>query len=380
MTLSPRERVLIASHHQEPDRVPLALWGSWYGLTDKLYFNALKILGWEPVPPFRPDRFHSVNYYDDRLLHYLGVDVRHVDPGAVSAYSKIRGDGADAFGIKWDTSGLYRTANHHPLQTASVEEIYAYPLPTADEVIQTEPILERIKTIRAMDQEYAVIGRAVASYGFFEMSQSLRQHEQLFVDLAWSPDIVKALVNRLYDCYTAWIERFLDIAGKYLDILELPGDDFAGNAGPLIAPKMFDTYFKEPYQSLISRIKSHSPHIKVIYHADGAMTAFLPRLIEIGTDIFHSAEPLPAWNLAEMKLKYGDQLVFMGGIDIREALQGDKAGVIAEVKTRLRELGAGGGYILAPANHVQWDVPPENLFTLYQAAREYGGYPLNLDK
>jgi len=78
MHLSSRERVLAAVSHQEPDRVPLALWGSWYGVTDRLYFNILDHLKWDPVLPFRPDKVHSVNYYDDRLLEILGVDVRHV--------------------------------------------------------------------------------------------------------------------------------------------------------------------------------------------------------------------------------------------------------------------------------------------------------------
>ena len=97
-----------------------------------------------------------------------------------------------------------------------------------------------------------------------------------------------------------------------------------------------------------------------------------------GADVFHSAEPLPAWDLAEMKQLYGSKIAFMGGIDIRQALQGDEAAVEVEVKTRVRELGPGGGYILAPANHVQEDVPPRNLFALYEAAREYGRYPLDL--
>jgi uroporphyrinogen decarboxylase len=87
-------------------------------------------------------------------------------------------------------------------------------------------------------------------------------------------------------------------------------------------------------------------------------------------------EPLPVWDLAEVKQSYGSRLAFMGGIDIRQALQGDRAKVEVEVKTRLRELGPGGGYILAPANHLQKDIPPQNLFALYELAREYGRYPV----
>lgn len=376
MSLTPRERVLMAVDHQEPDRVPLALWGSWYGVTDKLYFSVLDKLGWDPVPPFRPDKLHSVNYYDDRLLAQLHVDVRHVDSGAIAACSRLRNDGSDAFGMKWDVLYLYRTAIEHPLEQSTVEQIMAYPLPSADEAINREAIRQRIADIKSMDQEYAVVGRAVASYGLFEMSQSLRKHDQLLMDLALAPEIAIALTGRLFDFYSALIDRFLDIAGKDLDIMELPGDDFAGNAGPLISPKMFDQYYKEPYARLITLVKDHSPHIKVVYHSDGAMTAFISRLVDIGADIFHSAEPLPAWNLGEIKAEYGHKITFMGGIDIKEALQGSEDDVVKEVRIRLQELGEGGGYILAPSNHLQWDVAPENLFKLYQAAREYGRYPL----
>lgn len=376
MPFTPRERVLMALSHQEPDRVPLALWGSWYGVTDRLYFNILNELGWEPVAPFRPDKFHSVNYYDDRLLEQLHCDVRHVDPGSIAAYSTPGPDGRDALGIKWDTSGLYRTASGFPVEHFTVEQIMEYPLPEADAVIDAPAIRARMATIKSLGQEYAIFGRAVASYGFFEMSQSMRRHEQLFMDLALDPAIVNALISRLYDFYAAMTVRFLDIAGRDLDVLELPGDDFAGNAGPIISPKMFDQYYKEPYARLIRLIKSHSPHIKVVYHSDGAMTAFLSRVVDIGADIFHSAEPLPVWDLGEMKIKYGDRLTFMGGIDIKSALPGSEADVKAEVERRINEMGAGGGYILAPSNHVQWDVPPQNLFTLFDTARQYGRYPL----
>lgn len=378
MTLTPRERVLTALSHQEPDRVPLSLWGSWYGITDRLYFNVLEALGWEPVPPFRPALLHSVNYYDDRLLELLHVDVRHVDCGAIAACSIPRDDGTDAFGIKWQTVGPYRSPSGHPLQEATVDSVAEHPLPTPDDVIDANGISRRLATIRSMDQEYAVVGRAVASYGFFEMSQALRRPESLLMDLAVNPDLVHALIGRLYDCYAALTERFLDVAGEHLDILELPGDDFAGNTGLLISPRMFDQFFEEPYRRLVSLIKTRCPHMKVIYHSDGAMTDLLTRIVDIGADVFHSVEPLPDWDLSEVKNLHGDRLCFMGGIDIRQALQGDRATVETEVKTRLRELAPGGGYVLAPANHLQWDIPPQNLFTLYETAREWGRYPLGI--
>ncbi len=376
MTFTPRERVLMALDHQEPDRVPLSLWGSWYGITDKLYFNVLESLGWDPVPPFRPARVHSVNYYDDRLLETLHIDVRHVDSGAIAACSVPRADNTDAFGIEWVKRGPYRSPSGHPLEQASAQSIAEYKFPAPDDLIDADGVSERIATIRSMEEEYAIVGRAVASYGFFEMAQALRRPEQFLMDLATNPELAHSLIERLYGCYAGLTERFLEVAGEYLDIFELPGDDFAGNTGLLISPDMFDEYFKDRYRRLVNLIKTRCPHMRVAYHSDGVMTDLLPRLIEIGVDVFHSVEPLPGWDLGEAKQLHGERLAFMGGIDIREALQGEPAAVDAEVKIRLRELGSGGGYILAPANHLQWDIPPENLFRLYEAAREYGRYPL----
>ena len=74
-----RERILMAINHQQPDRLPTAIWGSAYGITDTLYFELLKELKLgNPIPPFRRRLGHTVNYYDDRVLDALDTDVRHV--------------------------------------------------------------------------------------------------------------------------------------------------------------------------------------------------------------------------------------------------------------------------------------------------------------
>jgi hypothetical protein len=104
----------------------------------------MRELNWEPVEPFRPEFLHSVNYYDDRLLKLLNVDVRHIDPGSITVTSHVGTDGADAYGLRYDRSGLYRMANYHPLAEADVDQIMAFPLPKADAVIREEPLLARL--------------------------------------------------------------------------------------------------------------------------------------------------------------------------------------------------------------------------------------------
>jgi uroporphyrinogen decarboxylase len=99
-------------------------------------------------------------------------------------------------------------------------------------------------------------------------------------------------------------------------------------------------------------------------------------MIDLGIDVLHPLEPLPATDMPAVKAEFGAQVSFIGGIDISHAMLGSTNDVIGEVKKRIRQLGHQGGYILAPSNHLQADVPPENVVTLYKAATEFGKYPL----
>jgi hypothetical protein len=50
-----------------------------------------------------------------------------------------------------------------------------------------------------------------------------------------------------------------------------------------------------------------------------------------------------------------------------------------DVAKRIWDLGRGGGYILSSCHDVGEDVPPENVLAMFEAAREYGQYPLQLE-
>lgn len=370
-----RERVLTTLTHQEPDRVPLALWGSAYGITDGLYRNLLEHLGWEPLPPFRKRRGHTVNHYDDRLLELLDMDIRHVWLGSTDLASPPAEGGPDAWGVVWRRIGNYLFATDPPLAGATVDDLENYPWPQVESLVRREELEERARYL-CERTDYAVSARAASSYGPFEQACQLRGTEQFMIDLLTNGDFVRALVGKITDLLCQWLEVYLDIAAPYIDIMELPGDDYASQMAPLISPRLFDQYFKLCWRRLIDLVKQASSKIYILFHSDGAITPLLPSLLDVGVDILHPLEPVPATDIATVKKEYGERLSFLGGIDIRQAIAGPKEEVVAEVRRRIGTLAEGGGYILAPSNHLQPDVPPENVVTLFQAARKYGRYPL----
>lgn len=380
--LSPRQRVLKAIAHQEPDRVPIALGGGSYGIVDPLYLRLIQHLGLgAPVPPFRSG--HSISYMDDRLLERLGTDFRYCWPGMLPNSPVFPGEIPDTFydsyGQVWKRAQPYYYAGEGLLQEASsiddIERLVRWP--DLSDPRWTAGLAERACLLKE-NTDYFVVMRMVASHGPFQTACDLRGTDKFLMDLALNPEFAQALLERVTQVQEGLLRIVMQTAGRWFDMVELPGDDYAGNNGPLISPAMFRSFIQPCMGRLVKIVKEYNPEVKVMLHSDGAIAPLLPDLIALGVDVIHPLEPLPATDLPSVKALYGAQVTFLGGIDIVHAMPGSRAQVLQEVRLRLAQLAPGGGYILAPANHLQADVPPENVVALFEAAHQYGKYPLQV--
>jgi len=67
----------------------------------------------------------------------------------------------------------------------------------------------------------------------------------------------------------------------------------------------------------------------------------------------------------------------MGGVDVKKVLtKGTRQDIQNEIRTRIEEMGKGGGYILAPSHNFTNDVPLENLLAFFEEGKNLGVYPL----
>jgi uroporphyrinogen decarboxylase len=376
--MTSRERVATALNHQEPDRVPLVLLGSYYMLNDETYLNLLEHLGMgEPLPPFRRFKSRNSNHYDDRVLDRLGTDVRYVWSGFTDlGGARMEGDCRDAWGVKWQRQGPNVTSTGFPLAEAAVEDIADYGWPDAADYIDVDLIVSRISMLKKVYPTHAIGARAVNSYGPFEQASELRGRTELLMDTVAEPDLAQLLIDKCTDVIIRGQEVYLDLVGHDIDFIEIPGDDYGANRSLLISPDTFRRMLKPALRRIVNSVKDFRPDLPVVFHSDGAIAEIIPDLIDVGIDVLNPLEPLPATDWAAIKTEYGDRLCFMGGIDIREAMTGPVDGVVEEVKTRLGIFAPGGGYLLTSANHLQVDVPPENIVALFDAGKKYGRYPL----
>jgi len=380
--MTSRQRVTTALTHEEPDTVPLALGGGPYGLVDNLYLRLVKHLDLgDPVPPFRAG--HSISYMDDRLLERLGTDLRYCWPGLLPNSPVIPGEDDDTFydsyGQVWIRAQPYYFTGEGILQdAASVDDIERrVRWPDFSDPRWTHGVAERAKILREQT-DYFVVMRMVASHGPFQTACDLRGMKSFLVDLASRPDFAHALLDKITTAIEGLLRLTMQAGGKYFDMIELPGDDYAGNLNLMISPAMFRKFIRPCIERLIKVIKEYNPNTKIMLHSDGAITKILPDILSLGVDVIHPLEPLPATDIPVIKEQFGRQVTFLGGIDISHAMPGTREDVIAEAKRRISQLASGGGYILAPSNHLQADVSAENVVTLFETARQFGKYPIQL--
>ena len=371
----PRERVLAAINHQPTDCIPTALGGGPYGLVDDLYLRLIQHLNLgNPVAPFRSG--HNISYMDDRLLERLGTDMRYCWPGLLPNSPVIPGEDEytfyDSYGQVWRRALPYYYVGEGILKnTTEIDDIE--PLihwPDLDDPRWIAGVAERARTLHE-NTEYFITMRMVASHGPFQTACDLRGIENFLMDMTIRPDFALALLDRVTEAINGLLRLAMLAGGKWFDMVELPGDDYAWNLNTIISPAMFRKFIKPCLVRLISTIKEYNPNTNVMLHSDGAITKLIPDFLDLGVDVIHPLEPLPATDIPAIKANYGDKVTFLGGIDISHAMPGSQQDVIDEVERRLTQLAPGGGYILAPSNHLQADVPPENVVTLFDTARVF---------
>jgi len=376
--LTSRERVLCALNHEEPDRVPIFFGAS--GATTMLAPAYERLKAFLGIRKETRIFWRALQYalLDEEVMLRFGADARPLIPAsAPSSLERDLPDGSfiDNWGIHWSQSAgsLYSEIIDPPLRSARIEDIERYPWPDL-----THP--DRFRGLRAKAQAIQEAGFAVVALSGvspFEYCYLLRGVENWFNDLAGDPDFAQALLRKVSQVQGAAALRILEEAGDYIDVL-VTGDDLGSQNAPLMSPRMYRKLVKPFHAELLSMIKSRTK-ARIFYHSDGDVYPLIGDLIEIGVDLLNPVQvsAREMGDTARLKKEFGKQLSFCGAIDTQEVLpHGKMEDVRQEVRRRIRDLGPGGGYILAAVHCIQPDVPPENVVAMLEEAVLTGRYPI----
>ena len=95
----------------------------------------------------------------------------------------------------------------------------------------------------------------------------------------------------------------------------------------------------------------------------------LPRLIELGLDVYDVVQPtVPQMDIEVLQKDFGDKINFCGSVCVQSTLAfGTVDDVVREVERRKR-LFPEGGLFLGPSHAIQVGTPLENILAMYRTA------------
>lgn len=383
-TMLPRERLLTALEHREPDRVPLDLGGNQTGIHRLAYEALLRHLGREETVEIM-DAVQQLARPSEAILERFHIDTRYIWAKPAESWKgtiteAIRDgkrwyDLVDEFGVRWSMpadGGLYMDITHHPLANATIKDLEDYPFPRGDDPSRFVGLRERALQLR-QETPYAVVSGI--SGVVYETCWYMRGLERWFMDMIEQPEFCEALLDRTLRFWLDWFRLFLDEVGDLVDVIMI-GDDLAGQDGPLFRPEFYRRVVKPRQKALVQFIRSRTK-AKIWYHTCGACATYIPDLLDNGIDILNPVQiSARGMDPQTLKSKYGDRLVFWGGaIDAQHVLPYATPEEIREhVRQNLEIWKPGGGYVFNNVHNIQAGVPPENIVALYEAAYEFGFY------
>ena len=381
MTLSSRERVLLALNHEEPDRVPIVFGAE--GATSMLvpaYENLKRHLGIGSETRLFSRAFQYARI-DEEVMANFQANIRSLVGQASPRCAPVDGPD-DSFtnywGITWQRppGQYYYHMISHPLQGARTpQDLEAYPWPDPETLLDLSGLAARARQLHR-ESPYAILATSGGPSSIFEAAWYLRGLPEFMMDLATNPEMAHTLLRRLTDIVKASTAQFLREVGDYIDIFRV-ADDLGMQNGPFVSPSMFRKIVKpylQEYYSLIHNLTD----ARLFLHCCGSVFTIIEDLIEIGVEVLNPVQ-VSASDMDPQRLKrqFGDRLCFCGGIDTQRVLpRGTPEEVREEVRRRIRELAPGGGYLLAAVHAIQPDVPPENVCTMFETALSAGRYPV----
>lgn len=386
MPFTPRDRVLAAINHEEPDRVPIVIGVSnATGIKMSPYRQIKKITGIEA-----PDEYLyqwpelGTAQIDEATMERLHSDVRGVtdlEPAHVLKANRERPAHSNYID-SWGSGAMEISPGEwfpgvHPLLNATtVDDIENYAgWPDMTDPSRVAHVADVARKLAA-DNRYAIMATPWLLFPF-ERAYAMQGLENFLLNMGLNPECAVALLEKNAEQCKVLMAAFLDKLGPNVDIIKI-GDDLGTQQSLMISPKMYREMVKPIHADYIRFIKERT-HAKIFFHTDGDVEPLIEDFIEIGVDILNPIQTSAGkmTDLQSLKAKYGDRIVFCGAIDTHQVLPfGTPEEVRQEVKRVIETLGPGGGFMLGPVHTVMNDVPAENVLAMVDAVEEFGQYPI----
>jgi uroporphyrinogen decarboxylase len=201
--------------------------------------------------------------------------------------------------------------------------------------------------------------------GLFGHLRDLMGVDYLLTAFYDEPDLIHDILDTLTELWIGlWEEQVSQFEVDSVTFWE----DMCYCAGPLISPKMFQTFLSPRYKRLTEAGRAMGIQHYLV-DTDGDLRKLIPLWIEAGITGIYPFEVQAHMNVEEIGKEYPN-LALMGGIDKREIDKGPEA-IDRELERRLPSLLQRGGYVPTLDHHVTPEVSWPDFVYYRQKIAEY---------
>ena len=138
-----------------------------------------------------------------------------------------------------------------------------------------------------------------------------------------------------------------------------------------MGPRCWTEFIRPQLERMYGVVKDSGRFVFI--HSCGDVDELFDDLIAMGVDCFNPFQP-EVMDVAALLERYRGRLAFHGGVSTQRTLPFGSADDVRRETRSLLQLGAEGGYILAPAHDVEGDVPLENMLAAIEVVQSQEGY------
>jgi hypothetical protein len=201
-------------------------------------------------------------------------------------------------------------------QWGIIGEVKEPVLETLDGVERLRLPRERLTVdVRKVDEFCAASGAFVFARTVvrpFELLQSLRGPENLYVDLAERPDGLFRLIGTIHRFYLEELELW---ASTGVDALFF-ADDWGSQRSLLVSPALWREVFKPLYRDYAEVARRHGKYL--FMHSDGHIAAIFPDIVEIGVAAVNSQ--VFCMDIEDLGRRFAGKITFWGEVDRQRLL------------------------------------------------------------
>ena len=372
--MTPKQRVIAALQHREPDRVPTGEFATDHTIIDaclgrpsfwrakRRYHEAL----WEGR---RDEVVETMKRDIVEFTLALGLDMVPVNlvPHKDFPFRAPKRLDAD----NWEDERGNILQYSHQTEDIGLVQAGTKPAPPSDFQLPPEVDDSELELVRYVIEKLGKTHFVFCRPGRFSgLGYVSGWSEEMFVRVAEDPDAVAAEQLRGAESLRDMIRPF---AAAGIDGAAI-GVDYGFNSGPFVSPATFAKVYAPAMKRQCDIV--HEFRLPCLFHSCGNNRVILDQMVAAGMDAYQAIQPVE--RIHEIKQLFGDRLTLWGGVSTDTLCRGTPEQVRNQALFTLKHCAPGGGLILSSSHSVCVRTPLANYQALLDTLRERGTYPIDI--